>query len=125
MALDRLAGQSECDISWPILLSVAFNESSLRRGAVGRTKDYGLTQINHRNVLIRNLDWRKLMTDEHYSLSVACDILTENKIGYSKKFTYWLGLYRSGTRLKDPRVRQSAIRYDRIVRRTAAQIGLK
>lgn len=115
---------STCGISWQILLSLAFHESSLNPAAVNdRSKDHGLTQINEKTILTLRLDRHRLMKDERYALAAACRVLTENKQRYQNKFEFWLGMYRSGTAVWKESVRLSATRYDRMIRRTAARLG--
>lgn len=116
-----------CGLPWQILLSVAFNESSLNRQALGlrnpHTKDYGLMQINEVTARRNGFDRRKLMSDERYSVTAACKILKKNKEAYAFTHDYWLGIYRSGTALWKDSIRRNAIAYDRIIRNTAAALG--
>lgn len=123
-ALRAVSGQ--CGMPWQLLLSLAFHESSLRTGAVNvGTKDHGLTQINDKTILTLRLDRNRLMVDERYALSAACKVLSENRAKYEGRFEYWLGMYRSGTAWWKVSVRLNAIRYDRMIRRTAAQMGYR
>lgn len=125
IALSNISDDKACSIAWPILLSVAFNESSLRVGAFNsRTKDYGLMQINEKTALHLHADVAKLLVDEAYSLSVGCQILSQNKKIYSRRVPYWIGLYRSGPSIARPAVRNSAKAYDKIIRRKAEEIVL-
>jgi hypothetical protein len=115
-----------CTIPWPILVSIAFNESSLGINTLNpETQDFGLMQVNEKNFLRYGLSQSRLMKDEAYSLTAACRILEENQARYGKRLTYWLGLYRSGTAIWEARVRENAKRYDRMIRKTALRIGYK
>lgn len=111
------------DIPWRTMLSVAFKESSLRRNAINhRTKDYGLMQINAKNILRYGLSRERLLTDEAYALEAGCKILSANQARYAKKIPYWIGLYRSGTALWRPEIRENAKQYARNVELIAARI---
>lgn len=115
-----------CGISWQILLSVAYHESSLNLGAVNhKSKDHGLTQINEKTILTLGLDRHRLMKDERYALTAACQVIGENKAKYGKRYKFWLGMYRSGNAMWKDSVRASAIRYDRMIRRTAEEMGYR
>lgn len=107
-----------------MLLSIAFNESSLNQAATnGTTKDYGLMQINQKTILRYGLDESRLMKDMVYSLRAACRILRDNHDKYGDRYVYWIGIYRSGTALWREEIRRNAESYDRIIRRTAKRIG--
>lgn len=125
-ALAHVVNGGTCEISWDILLSVAFTESSLQKNKIGilnpRTKDYGLMQVTEEMVLRLHLDRAKLLRDEEYSFKIGCQILTANKQKYAEAVPYWLGLYRSGTRIWRASIRRNAIAYDTMIRRRAGEI---
>lgn len=111
-------------IDWRILVAIAYHESSLRTGAFNaKTKDYGLMQINERNILIYHLSREKLLRDPAYSIEFACKLLKDNKKRYSAKYSYWVGIYRSGTALTKIKIADSAKSYDKMVRDTARELG--
>lgn len=113
-----------CGVSWQLLVSIAFHESSLGLHKVNAaTQDFGLMMINQKTSLRYGLAQDTLLTDDAYSLAAACRVLSDNRARYGSKLPYWIGLYRSGTRLGEARIRDNAKRYDRMVRSTAAQIG--
>lgn len=127
-AIDDAVAQG-CPVSWEILLGIAYVESSLNREAVGRlnpsTEDFGLMQINAVTARRLRLDRARLMRDEAYSLRAACTVLADNKARYADRHPYWLGLYRSGTRLDRPSVVRVAQAYDRKVRTLASRLGYR
>lgn len=131
LALEAVTEDAFCEISWQILLSVAFKESSLYRSAVGKSKnhkhniDFGLMQINKKNILRMGLDKDKLLKDEEYSLSVACSLLTDAKHRYSQNFKYWLGIYHSGTALWQANTKADAQEYHSKIMIIAKRIGYK
>ena len=121
-AIERVA--SACGMPWQILTSIAFHESSLGLNTENtRTNDYGLMQVNKKNLLRDGLSLTKIRQDAAYSLEFACKLLKENRDRYGEKYPYWLGIYRSGTALWREDIRANARRYDRMVRRTARLIG--
>lgn len=131
-ALNDVVDDPNCEIPWQILLSIAFNESSLIKNKIGkmvdkkgrlRNVDFGLMQINRRNILKMGLDRTRLLKDEAYSFHAACDILTANRMSYSKKYYYWIGIYRSGTRLSKEKIVKNAKSYNRMILRTVRRIG--
>lgn len=116
----------ECGIPWQILVSIAFNESSLGlKLHNNKSKDYGLMQINHRTIQRMTLDKDRLLSDPTYSISAGCQVLAANKQAYAKKHSFWLGIYRSGTALYKVSIKENAKRYHKIIMRTAAKIGYK
>lgn len=113
----------ECGVPWPILVSIAYHESRFGLHPYNAvSKDYGLMQINNKQVLRLGLVHAKVMTDATYSVRAACKILGANKARYGKKLTYWLGIYRSGTALWRDEIRDNAIRYDTLIRGTARSL---
>jgi hypothetical protein len=117
---------SDCNIPWQLLVSIAFHESSLGYNLVNaRTHDFGIMQVNSKTSLRYGLSQDRLLKDEAYSLAAACRVLADNKARYAKHLPYWLGIYRSGTRLNDPRIRENAKQYDHMIRLTAASIGYR
>lgn len=113
-----------CGQPWQLLVSIAYHESSLGFARVNsRTGDFGLMQINSKTGLHYDIAQATLVKDDALSLAVACRVLSENKARFGSKVPYWIGLYRSGTRLASAGIRDNAKRYDRMVRATAAQIG--
>lgn len=116
----------DCNIPWQLLVSIAFHESSLGVNVVNaKTHDFGLMQVNEKTALRYDLSQDRLLRDEAYSLAAACRVLSDNRDKYSKRLPYWLGIYRSGTRLSDPRIRENAKRYDHMIRITAATLGYR
>lgn len=116
--------KARCTIPWQILVSIAYHESSLRMDAHNAsTNDHGLMQINSKNFLRYGLAHDRLVKDAGYSIQAACRILEENRERYAGRVPYWIGLYRSGTALWKENIRDSAMRYDRIIRRTASTLG--
>ncbi len=123
-SIELVSRDPQCRIPWQVLVSVAFNESTFKINAVNATsKDYGLMQINERMIVALKLNKDKLLTDSTYALAAGCQILSLAHRTYSKKYTYWLGTYRSGTALWKEKTRQNAISYDKIIRQTAEEIG--
>lgn len=114
----------DCGIDWRLLVSIAYHESSLGIQLVNaRTRDYGIMQVNQKNVLRYSLSQDRLMKDAAYSIRFACGLLKDNRARYGSKYPYWLGIYRSGTALWKNDIRDNAQRYDRIIRRTARSLG--
>lgn len=123
-AFMTVAQEESCQMPWQILAAIAYNESSLGVSNVNaRSKDYGIMQINAKNILRYGLSRDKLMKDETYSIRFACKLLKDNKERFASKHKYWLGVYRSGTALWKNSIVANATRYDRIIRGTARQIG--
>lgn len=125
-AFRAVSADKACGMPWEILVSIAYHESSLISKKFNpRSKDYGLMQINAKNVLRYGLSQDKLMKDAQYSIRFACRLLKDNKDRYGQKVHYWLGIYRSGTALWKASIQQNAKSYDRIIRTTAQKIGYK
>ncbi len=126
-AIDR--GSDGCPVTWHILLSIAYKESSLRVGVLGRLKattlDYGLMQINAGMARKLGASHDKLLADPAYSVQVACHILSDNHARYAARVPYWLGMYRAGTRLDRPEIRRNAQAYDRMIRTLAKRLGYR
>ncbi len=115
-----------CNMPWQILVSIAYNESSLGTQLINsKSKDYGLMQINQRNLRKHKLKKRHALRNHLRVVQVACSILEYNKSRYKHRVPYWLGIYRSGTALWKPSIRNNARAYDRIIRRTAKLIGYR
>lgn len=113
-----------CNAPWEILLSIAFNESSLNKKSVNKkTMDFGLYQISITMIRKLQLDVYKVLDDEKYALSAACEIINYNKKAYGSKYPFWIGIYRSGTALWKTNIRQNAISYDNMIKKTAHKIG--
>ncbi len=121
-AFERIA--STCGVDWRLLVSIAYHESSLIDGKVNHdTQDYGLMQINSNTALRFGLSRDRLLKDPSYSIEAACRLLTDNRMRYGAKYSFWLGIYRSGTALNKSRIVANAKSYDRMIRTTAQQIG--
>lgn len=89
----------EMDIPCPILKAVLFVESEYLVGAVNnRTKDYGIGQINEKNIRKLKLDKYRLLTDVEYSVYEAAKILKYFQKRYSKTEYCWFARYNVGTR---------------------------
>lgn len=113
-----------CGMDWRILVSIAYHESSLIIGTVNpTTQDYGLMQVNVKNILRFGLSRDKLLKDPAYSLEFACKLLKDNQKRYSSKHPYWIGIYRSGTALSKRKIVANAKSYDRMIRITAKSLG--
>lgn len=120
----RVSMEPECQIPWQILVSIAYNESSLVTSSYNpKTKDYGIMQVNERNILRYGLSHDKVMKDTSYAVRFACFLVKENKTKFSDKHDYWLGIYRSGTALWKTKIKENAIRYNKMIRKTARSIG--
>lgn len=114
----------EFGVAWQLLVSIAYNESSLGLHTVNATtQDYGLMQINIRNIRRLGYTARQVLNDRKIGVRIACKLIAENRKKYANRFPFWLGIYRSGTNLKEKRIRASAKSYDGMIRRTAALIG--
>ncbi len=126
LALTRVSDEESCGVPWQVLLSIAYQESSLRKSAIGRlnpsTRDYGLMQINAGNVRRLGLDRRRLMTDLAYNLRAGCHILREMRDAHGDR-DYWVGLYRAGTRLNRPVTIRIAMAYHHKIMTRAARLG--
>lgn len=115
---------ARCGMDWHLLMAIAYNESSLIQGKVNSsTHDYGMMQINQKNILRYGLSRDKILRDPEYSLEFACKLLKDNRARYSAKYTYWVGIYRSGTALHRSAIRNNARSYDHMIRSTARGIG--
>jgi hypothetical protein len=111
-------------VDWRLLVSISFHETSLGLHTVNsKSGDYGLMQLNKKIILHYGLSHDRVMSDAEYSLTWACRLLKENQKRYGSKYTYWLGIYRSGTALHRSEIRANAKSYDKIVRHTAGRIG--
>lgn len=116
-------GNHGCDIDWPLLMSIAFNESSLIKTTVNKkSNDYGLMQLNEKTINRLKINKTKLLTSAAYALQRGCELLMWNREKFSARHEYWLGIYRAGVALHKKRIRDSAISYDNIIRKTAAEI---
>lgn len=125
-AIRDVYADGTCTVPWQLVISIAFHESTFRMSAVNtKTMDYGMMQISKDNITRLSLDRLRLMKDPTYSLKVACRIISFNQQKYSKRISYWLGMYRSGNALWKENIRKNAQSYDRMVRQTAAKIGYK
>lgn len=125
-AFVKVSSEPACGMPWQILISIAFNESSLGlKLHNARSRDYGLMQINHKTIERMELNQERIMKDPAYSIEASCSILRFNKNAYGNKHAFWLGIYRSGTALYKKSIRDNAKRYHTIVMRTAAKIGYK
>ncbi len=113
-----------CGVSWRILASIAYNESSLGRYRVNRkSHDYGLMQINIFNLKRFSVDPERLTHDDSTAVMLGCRILVENREKLAAKFPEWIGTYRSGPGIRRPGVRANAVAYDRIIRKTMKRIA--
>jgi hypothetical protein len=111
-------------IAWQLLVSIAFHESSLGLSEENsRSRDYGLMQINVRNIQKFGYTTQQVLKDRSIAVKIACRILKSNREAYSLRYPFWLGLYRSGTALTKKHIRENAQSYDRMIRKTAAVIG--
>lgn len=111
-------------LDWRLLASIGFNESSLGQHRFNAASaDYGLMQINIKNIEALGLDPEVVKTDDRLSVRVACKILSSHRARFSVTFKHWVGTYRSGTRLGIDRVRRSAVSYDAVVRETTRRIA--
>lgn len=125
-AIKDVYADGSCTIPWPLVVSIAFHESTFRVSAVNKkSQDFGFMQISKDNIARMNLDKARLMRDYRYSLRVACKILSYNQGKYSHKVKYWLGMYRSGNALWKENIRKNAMDYDRMVRETAQKLGYR
>lgn len=124
-SIERVAKSEDCNMPWQLLAAIAYHESSLGVRTVNEaTHDYGLMQINKKNVLRYGLSQSRIVKDAEYSIKFACRLLKDNHDRYGNRYPYWLGIYRSGTALWRQEIRANAQRYDHMVRRTAKAIGL-
>lgn len=116
-----------CVVTWQVLLSIAYTESSLRRDAVGqlnpRTKDYGLMQINAKTAERLGLDKARLMADERYAFAAGCMVLKGMKEKYANRHPYWIGLYRAGTAVSSPTTVRIAKTYHGLIMARATRLG--
>lgn len=88
-------------IDYKIVLGLIMTESSFRQGAVSRTQDFGIGQINY-NVWSQEfirlkkepLDMAKLKTDADYAIRRTVEILSILK---KSNDPYWVGRYHSKT----------------------------
>ncbi len=119
-AIEHASKDPSCGIKWPLLVAIAFKESSLKKQAIGKTnpetKDFGLMQINNVNVVKGGMSVSALLQDEKYNILAGCRILKAAKDSYSKKLKYWVGVYNAGTNFKKKEVVDRAKKYDTDIR---------
>lgn len=121
-AIAKAIRETDCPVAWPLILSIAFHESSLKKHKVNhKTHDYGLTQINQRTALTLGLSLDRLLKDEHYAIAAGCTVLRENHKAYAKDYTYWIGFYNAGTAVWKPEVLKAAKNYDAVIRKIARE----
>jgi soluble lytic murein transglycosylase-like protein len=79
--------------------AIIAQESSFRVSAYNRkTQDYGLGQINIKNVKALKLDKKRLLTDARYNLEVSAKILSQMQKRYAhKEPSSWYCRYNVGT----------------------------
>jgi soluble lytic murein transglycosylase-like protein len=86
-----------------LLYAIYAHESKLKLDAVNKkTQDYGLAQINIRNIKARNWDKKRILTDAKYSAERGAIILSEFKKRYAKREPdTWVCRYNIGNRNKN------------------------
>jgi hypothetical protein len=110
-------------LSWRLLASIAFNESSLGLFRVNpRTADYGLMQINIRNIEAYGYTAEQVATNDRLSVRLACIILADHRARFKDRFEEWVGTYRSGLAIGRDRIRKNAVAYDAIIKETKQRI---
>lgn len=84
----------------PVLFkAILTQESQLKVGAVNRrTQDYGIGQINIRNIHSLKLNKHRLLTDAHYSVEQSAKILSYFHTRYSASGASWFCRYNVGNR---------------------------
>lgn len=82
------------NIDWKIAVAIFKRESNFTMGAVEtRSRDYGLGQINHRNITHRNINKKKLLTDPDYAIHETYKILDELNRKYNTNAKGWRKWY--------------------------------
>ena len=88
-------------VDWKIMTAIIRQESNFIQNAVNCDRrgcyDFGLVQINFKNVKRLNLDAGKLLTDSEYSIEVLAQFLENIQKKYKHKDKYWFGRYNSYT----------------------------
>ncbi len=119
----RGAKRDKCPVGWNTLVAVAFVESGLTNGRIGRLSknglDFGLMQINAATAEGMRLDTARLLRDEEYSMRAACRVLAY-ALAARPDSADWVGAYNTGPRWDRPAVRRRAHAYAQKVRAVAA-----
>lgn len=81
---------SEYNIIPRIMTAILAQESRYKLNAVNyKTKDYGISQINHRTVEHYKFDKKRLLTDLEYSIRAGVIVLAQLKQKFGKEDYYW------------------------------------
>lgn len=104
VAEEIVSASTEMEVRWEVILSILFQESSLRLDPQGcmkikrRCSDYGIGQVNYR-VWGKTFGWDRirLLTDLRYSLQAAFQVLRHYKKTYHRQEFNWFSRYHSGT----------------------------
>jgi soluble lytic murein transglycosylase-like protein len=98
-----------------IYTAILMQESAYKVNAVNCSKrkchDYGISQINIKNIEYYGFDIEKLLTDTHYSIEAGAIILSYFKNRYSKKDKYWWTRYNAGNKVKRKIYRKKVSRF--------------
>jgi soluble lytic murein transglycosylase-like protein len=99
------------NIDYKMVLAIFQVESNLDIKAYNkRTKDYGIAQINIRNIKKLNLNAKKLITDPEYSVEEGIKLLNFFKDKYETKLGHkWIAKYNCGMRNRCENTKKSKI----------------
>jgi len=80
------------------LAAIIAVESAFKLRAVNKkSNDYGIAQINYKNIAARKLDKARLLQDLDYSVAAGAKILAEKQKRYEHKESLWYCRYNVGT----------------------------
>lgn len=86
-------------VSSKILTAILMQESRYDLYAVNhKSKDFGIAQINYKNIKNMNLDKNKLMTNMDYSIEAGAKILSGFKRYEHKEPQLWWSRYNCGNK---------------------------
>lgn len=89
------------DVDWRVAAAIFKQESDFKMGEVNETyRDFGMGQINYRNIKVLNLDLARLLTDVDYTIHQTYRILHDLKQRYNHGYTgykQWFTRYHSFT----------------------------
>ena len=88
-------------IDWKIIVAIIYQESNFKLDAANCSnsgcQDFGMVQINFRNIKRLKLNMGKLLTDPEYNIFAMSEMLIDLKKRFSKKDKRWFARYHSST----------------------------
>lgn len=80
----------KCGQDAQLFAAILMQESRYKLDAVNKkSKDYGISQVNHRTAKALGLNKARLLTDLEYSVSAGVRVMTQLKTTFGSDPTYW------------------------------------